>query len=367
MRHHIYGFDYLRAIFTILVVVWHANTVGFLGNLNPDLQNWINVFYYNICLLAVPTFFSISLFLFYKKQKDENTYSFRKRLARLMRVYCAWVFVGIVFDSLLSRGSSLLRLLSVKELLHTVIKGSRPELFFLFSLILMTSLCFLNIIFFIRKNKDNRIQFFLAVLSLLILPIACFSTLKTGQTIFSAYWNPICFLPYIISSYLLLNIFDESSTNSRLLKLFRQKNVLVISVIFFAFVILSWLEWKAFYVPSVFGGYLLPPYARVSLVIGSFLTCYLAISCMQRIPPYLIRALSKESLGIYLMHNYFLFLAGLLIGKLQVFQSLQIPLRIILNPIIITIFAIVLSMVSSKILKNYRVGRFMLLSSQRPE
>jgi hypothetical protein len=67
------------------------------------------------------------------------------------------------------------------------------------------------------------------------------------------------------------------------------------------------------------------------------------------------------------MHNYFLFLAGLLIGKLQVFQSLQIPLRIILNPMIITIFAIVLSMVSSKILKNYRVGRFMLLSSQRPE
>lgn len=369
MRQHIHGFDYLRALFAILVVVWHANGIGFLAQLNPDLQHWINIFYYNICLLAVPIFFSISLFLFYKKQKIDKSYLLQKRLIDLIQIYCAWMFVGIVFNSSLSRGVYILNILSVKDLLRTMVVGSRGELFFLFSLILMSFLCFLNSIVFLRNSKNIRIQCILALLSLLILPIACFYTLKTGQTVFSAYWNPICFLPYIFSSYLILTIFDESSTNSNLylLKLFRERSILVISIMFFGFIMLSWLEWKTFNVPNTFQGYLLPPYARVSLVIGSFLICYFAILYMQKLPPYLVRSLSKESLGIYLMHNYFLFFTGLLIAKLQTFQFLQIPLKIIFNPIVNVIVAVTLSVIASKVLKHYRIGRWMLLSSQQPK
>jgi surface polysaccharide O-acyltransferase-like enzyme len=368
MRHHIYGFDYLRALFTVLVVVWHANAVGFLANLNPYLQHWINIFYYNICLLAVPVFFTISLFLFYKKQavdKVENTYLFQKRLTSLMQVYCAWMFIGIVFNSLISRGSYLLRLLSVNHVLHTMITGSRPELFFLFSLMLMTFLCFLNSILLIKKSKDIWIQCILVMLSLVVLLIVSFYTLKTGRTVFSAYWNPICFVPYVFSSYLILYIFDESRTNSKLLKLFHKRNVLVASVMFLTFIILSWLEWKSFYAPSAFGGYLLPPYARVSLVIGSFLICYLAILYIQEPPPYLVRILSKESLGIYLMHMYFLFLAGFLTARFQAFQFFQIPPRAIFNPVVNVFFAVALSTIASKIFINFRIGKYILLSSRQ--
>jgi len=88
---------------------------------------------------------------------------------------------------------------------------------------------------------------------------------------------------------------------------------------------------------------------------------------MRKLPPYLVRSLSKESLGVYLMHNYFLFIAGFLIAKLQAFQFLQIPLKVIFNPISQCIFAVTLSIIASKVLKKYRIGRWMLLSSQQPK
>ena len=102
MRRHISGFDYLRAFFAILVVVWHAGGVSFLGKINPYLQNLVNIFYYNICLLAVPVFFSISLHLFYEKQLVSSTSFPRKKFMSLIRLYGIWMLIGIMFNSLLS-------------------------------------------------------------------------------------------------------------------------------------------------------------------------------------------------------------------------------------------------------------------------
>lgn len=362
MNRHICGFDYVRALFAILVVVWHAGGVSFLGEINSYSQNSVNIFYYNICLLGVPVFFSISLFLFYKKQLISQTYFPRKRLMGLIRLYSIWMFVGIAFNSLLSRGDYLLGLLHIRSLLSTIVTGSRAELFFLFSLILISYLSFFNSKYLLVQKNKFWIQLVLTLISLLVLIFLSFYTLVTHQTIFSAYWNPVCFVPYIFSSSILALI--DENTESNLTEYLYKRRFLFIFSLFSGFLLLSYLEWQVFNVPNTFGGYLLPPYARASLVIGSFLVCYCAI--LYKGKSYsLVRDLSQDSLGIYLLHNYALFLIGLLISWLKTVQFFQLPVIIIFNPISIVIFAVMLSILITRTLKYYQVGRTMLNSSSK--
>ncbi|MEI6332410.1 MAG: acyltransferase [Pseudanabaena sp. ELA645] len=327
MRRHISGFDYLRAFFAILVVVWHAGGVSFLGKINPYLQNLVNIFYYNICLLAVPVFFSISLHLFYEKQLVSSTSFPRKKFMSLIRLYGIWMLIGIMFNSLLSRGNYLLTLLDVNNLLITIVKGSRAELFFLFSLIIISYLCFCNSKYFLTRKHSLRTQLILLLMSLLLLIFVSLYTLKTGTVVFSAYWNPICFIPYIFSASILVLV--NENKESGLTKYFYERKFLFVIILIACFILSSWLEWQIFNAPSIFGGYLLPPYARVSLVIGSFLICYCAILYKGK-SSNLIDELSQESLGIYLLHGYFLFLIGFLVSRLQTLQFFQVSVGIIL-------------------------------------
>jgi surface polysaccharide O-acyltransferase-like enzyme len=363
MRRHITGFDYLRAFSAILVVIWHANGVSFLGVINPYLQNLVNIFYYNICLLAVPVFFSISLYLFYKKQLISKTFFPRTRLMNLIRLYGIWILIGIAFNSLLSRGNYLLGLLYVKRLLTTIVAGSRPELYFLFSLIFISYLCFLNSKYFLVRKHSFRIQLILLLTSLLVLVFVSLYTLETHAVVFSAYWNPVCFIPYIFSASILAIIIDEN-TESELTKYLCNKRFLFLFILFSSFILLSWLEWQIFNAPTIFGGYLLPPYARPSLVIGSFLLCYCAI-LYQGKSSNLVDELSQESLGIYLLHGYVLFLIELLVSRLQTLHFFQLSMGIIFNPIVRVIFAVLLSFFISKALKNHEIGRTMLNSRSK--
>jgi len=361
MRRHINGFDYLRALFAILVVVWHAGGVSFLGKINSYLQNSVSIFYYNICLLAVPVFFSISLFLFYKKQLISQTFP-RKSLMSLIRLYSIWMFVGIAFNSLLSRGDYLLGLLHIGGLLSTIVRGSRGELFFLFSLILISYLCFFNSKYLLVQRNKFRIQLVLTLISLLVLTFVSFYTLATNRVIFSAYWNPVCFVPYIFSASILALI--DENTEPDLAEYLYERRFLFIFSLFSGFLLLSWLEWQVFNTPSAFGGYLLPPYARASLVIGSFLVCYCAILYKGKSSS-LVHDLSQESLGIYLLHGYALFLIKLFASYLKTFQLPQLLVIITFNPIARVIYAVMLSVLFSKILKYYEVGRTMLNSRSK--
>jgi peptidoglycan/LPS O-acetylase OafA/YrhL len=61
------GFDYLRAVFSLTVVVLHGGGLGFIKTINPELEFISKLINQNILHLAVPVFLQISLFLFYKK------------------------------------------------------------------------------------------------------------------------------------------------------------------------------------------------------------------------------------------------------------------------------------------------------------
>ncbi len=354
LTKHITGFDYLRAVFSILVVIWHTKNIPDLMAMQPIIQNILKIFYYNICCLAVPIFFQISLFLFYKKQATDRSYFFNSKLPDLLIVYTIWMSIGGVINALVSRGEYLLEITTIEGILLFIVAGSRPELYFLFSLTLTTYLAFLNHKFLIDRKNSVYIQSILLGLSTIVIIGLNAMAIVTDKDIFSTVWNPICFIPYIFSSSILTVI--DRADRSKLLNCVNSQRFLFISILFTLFVLLSSLEWNLTSFPAIQNDTeLLPMYARVSLVFGSFVVCYCALLSKKK-PSKLIRSASQESLGIYVMHRYIL----------QFIEYLNHALGLIFNPIVGVAFAVTIPMLMSKLLKQHHIGRVMLNANHKP-
>ncbi len=93
------GFDFLCAIFAVLVVMLHANLfVVLTGKLG--LKSVADVLNANVGYLAVPVFFQIALFLFFLKHEQEGqTYFVKKRLPKLVALYLFWSISKLIWLS----------------------------------------------------------------------------------------------------------------------------------------------------------------------------------------------------------------------------------------------------------------------------
>ncbi len=353
LKKHVSGFDYLRAFFSILVVIWHDKNIPYIMGMQSDIRNIVEIFYYNICLLAVPIFFQISLFLFYKKQETNHGYFLEKKLPDLLIVYSIWMSIGLTIDAMVTKGSSLLELASIKKIILMLIAGSRPELYFLFSLILITFIAFLNHRYLLNTKNSIYIQLILlGVSSIAILSLDTMA-IVTHKYIFSAPWNPICFLPYVFSSSILLALDRDNRSDFAIY--FYKKRFRFIATLLAVFLLLSSLEWYFINSPTIVNNHeLLPMYARTSLIFGTFIICYCAILHVGK-SSNLIKEISQESLSIYLMHRYIL----------QFFQYLNYSLDIIFNPVIRIALATIVPIFIAKFLKKHHCGRIMLNASYK--
>ncbi|MFM5957642.1 MAG: hypothetical protein ACKOQ2_10855, partial [Dolichospermum sp.] len=183
----------------------------------------------------------------------------------------------------------LYQIANIKGIITIIIVGSRPELYFLFSLIIITSIAMLNHTYF---GKRRFMQYILLGVSFLFVILAVILTIVTHNTIFSAYWNPICFLPYVFTASILSSSYVNfdlpfSQTKSNILK------KLSFWLIVITFVLLCCLEWLFLNSSESFGGYLFPPYARPSLIVGSTIALWIAIE-VQSSPPILFKYYLKN-------------------------------------------------------------------------
>lgn len=346
-KDHLDGFDLLKAIAIILVVFWHADTQWPLVTPDSTLKPLINLFHYNICLLAVPIFFQTSLFLFYLKQAANPDYFWTKRLPTLLTIYGLWTAIGIVINLLITRGFYWSELLGIGKFFHMLVFGSRAELYFLFSLLLITFLAFLNSRHLLKAHNQDLAQTGYLVGSLVIITGCSLISLLTHNPAFSVYWNPICFLPYIFSSFLLFRLWQTNSGRSR---------VFFISTLAALFLVSAVLEWKFLNAPNIFT-FMMPPYARPSEVIGAFIICYVAISPFRK-PGNLVKFLSRKSLSIYLLHNYFLQLFGYLE------KNFHLP-QLVKNSIVITLVAISGSLLLDQLLQSHSISKVLLSPDSR--
>ena len=96
----LYGFDYLRVICSLIVVLLHVqHEFSNHFHFTPIEEVLINSFIYNLGFLAVPVFLQISLFLFYFNLNLKEKY-FKKRIIDITKIYVLWFLIYPIFSKL---------------------------------------------------------------------------------------------------------------------------------------------------------------------------------------------------------------------------------------------------------------------------
>ncbi|MBD2578280.1 acyltransferase [Oscillatoria sp. FACHB-1406] len=301
------GFEYLRAICCLLVVIRHTDALRIFEFNNIFLGQIIDFFYQNISLLAVPIFFQISLYLFYEKQREKPNYFYQKRFYKLLSIYAFWVPIAVLGKIYLGEIESSRMLTEPLYLMWVIMTGGDTLFYFLFSLIFLSFLADLKMRVKSYWQPSERIWigveyslFFLTCL-LLIVQSTIGVTLKSYPWV--AHNNPLNFLPYIFSAYLIWQKNKDTKNDQN----YRWQNeTLAIAVILGVIIFSIVLEGRFFNLsdaPQVFLYDRLPQYARVSCVLSSSLITYLFIRYNPK-PNAFVVLLSFCSLGIYCIHKF---------------------------------------------------------------
>lgn len=306
------GFEYLRAICCVAVVIWHTDALRIFA-VNDTLKQLITLYYYNVGLLAVPIFLQISLYLFYEKRNRDSGYFNKKRLPRLLILYGFWVPIAIAGKVFLGEIELIKIGSSLTYFIWVVITGGDTLFYFLFSLLFLSFLADKKIQIKERLQLKEKtwikVEYISLILSCILLVILSIAAIISQRTFFVAYNNPLNFLPYVFSAYLIWDRGQKTQGNE-IGENIRAIAAVILGILFFAI-----LEWQFLHHPEIFLTDELPQYARTSLVLASSLITYLFVFLKLKPIP-LIKFLSFCSLGIYCIHKFLPNFIGLAASKL---------------------------------------------------
>ena len=200
--------DLLRALSIVFVLIWHTQPVrvsavpgGWAAGVVAAVTLGLKAFYWQISLLAVPTFLVVSLYLFFTKSSGNSSYVVR-RLKRIVGLYLFWTacqFIAYAINSAVSPGEWQVDFATVQTWTKIVFEGGPPLLigdsvfYFLFALAVLTVLAGL----YDRLGKSAKVWvgWVVVVGSLLHFEIAF--VLNTPIP----YWRVDSFLLYIPVAY----------------------------------------------------------------------------------------------------------------------------------------------------------------------
>lgn len=292
-NNRIEGIDYLRAIMSVFVVVWHMEGGGRSLIFSKDkylehvftLSDFVN---FHMLLLAVPTFIFVSNFLY--AMKVANSTALRKRLKKIFILLTFWPTAFILFNN---GYRGLLNLVphSLISFVITVLRAGNTIYFFFVCLML----CLL-ITHFISKLQ-LRLQLLGFVLSTLLLTCMPELTRLSGFYPLGAYWNPLNFIHFPFAAVLVAQNIDLVRANKKI--------VLCVSIVLFA--LFSIFEWN-YSVGGIFfpgQGYAIPAYTRTSLLFGVLVLSIIALDPMIKSNA-ISRYMAKYSLALYCLHPFFL-------------------------------------------------------------
>ncbi|EKQ68376.1 acyltransferase family protein [Leptolyngbyaceae cyanobacterium JSC-12] len=302
------SFDYLRAIFSVVIVADHVALFGLATIMNVTTLS--DILYANVSCVAVPVFFQISLFLFYIKSESLGfQYLARKRLPKLIGLYLFWVLSKVVFDVLLTGESEAFNIAtsSFGKFIEFVVSGGNSPFYFFFALIFITVLAE-SLVFLFRRMRNTSVRFIFCylllfgscVLIVYLSIVGLFTAGNSGQAFkvpafisSLALWdyNPLNFLPYIFTAAIAVQEFNMGRFN-QLNRSLKTK----LWILFCLFLMFSTLEW------IVLDDLL--QHKRLSLIFGSWLLLYLALISTPKVPA-IVKFISDCSLGIYAFHVFF--------------------------------------------------------------
>jgi hypothetical protein len=283
------GIEYLRTIMSLFVVVWHmqlfgGSSMGKKNFLNNQPFSIVDVFYFNVALLAVPTFIFISCFLYSLKPRDFS--DLKRKISRIVIPLFFWS-VAFNLNWLYFFGTTRLNLSTLSDTLITLLRGGNTPYYFFVSL----SLCILTSHSIQAKSSKSILLYF--VVSILLLSAFPIISIKTGALLLAVFWNPLNFIPLVFAATLISRHFDVIAKYIRL--------IFPLSlIIYIGLAIIEWYWYPAAWFFSD-GGMAMPAYTRSSLVIGAITISVLAIHLKPKLHS-LIKTLSLYSLSLYCIH-----------------------------------------------------------------
>ena len=279
-----------------MVILWHVQPLRFTGNYDYSIfmkmVDYINnLFLYNITLTGVPSFYLISLFLFYGKLFSSANYLW-KRVFAVMMIYVFWSIIQcLIYICFVDR----IHLTSFGEIFYFIKMGG-PTLpfvgdsvfYFLFDLM---------VLYFLAASFKLLNERWIAIVSVIIIlaSIIIFErAIILGKRVH--YWSLYNFIIYIPISYYLNRYRDNIITNKTLLQL------LFLSLLFMGHDIVI-----------RYFGIKVPLYGRISIVI---LATSIFVFCNEKIKgnSEIIKVISSYSLGLFAVHKYSMFFGVLIVS-----------------------------------------------------
>lgn len=287
------GIDYLRAFFSVCVVLVHLGYVSRSTIFNKEayfehtftVSDLINFY---LLLLAVPVFFLISNYLFFLKPQDKSVLlTYLKRIGKIA------VFWIVLYTVVKYKGWELIGLFpkSFAGMLTFILSGGHTIYYFFISLIGLT----------IITHFSKRLNVFyvaaLFIITTLFVSILPILSIATEYFYLSIYWNPLNFLPYPFAAILVLHI--ARLDRAKIKPVYLILTAFLISIA----VIADWTIYvnKGFFDVSI---YAVPAYTRPSLVLISMVVLFIAIKVNPKRNP-IIMFMSTNSLALYCLHTFF--------------------------------------------------------------
>jgi len=314
------GLDLLRAVMSIFVVIGHMRgggtslifSPGGYKNHTVTFSDFVN---FHLLLLAVPTFFLISNYLFAAKKPDFRY--FVRFLARIFVLLVFWTGLLLLYWNgvygFLQNAPK-----TIPGLIVTVLTAGNTQYWFFISLILCLSVTYISL------RLHTVTVFLLFLLSSVFLAFMPYITMLMIFYPLSAYWNPLNFVPFSFSAILLVRFGEVVSV---------RRAIIALTALFLA-VLFSFFEWQ-FYKDDIFfpgQGSAIPAYTRGSLLFSALAIFVLAISSKVRTNN-AVYYLSKHSLALYCLHPFFMVPAlswgVILLGAGKLSQYLSIALVIL--------------------------------------
>ena len=295
-KTYFFGFDYLRSAFSIFVVAWHNFIFGRPTyfhdyNINSFSPHIIDIIYFNLFVLSIPVFLQVSLVLYIPNRQSGGREYFTRRMIRLVSLYFFWSGLTLLFRHFILGLNIKSSFATYPTVLNTIMSGARSPFYYLFSLIVVTSLTELFIFFKSRTKYKNTLISVSFVLSLVVLMTSPHLFTRIGFGF--SYWNPINFLPNVFAAFIMADLLKN------------RNRTLTVSVLFSIYLLFSVLEWTCieYYIWSPYWGYIVPPFSRISLVLGAMFFVIM-LGKVHRPSPRVISLVSSCSLGIYCFHSF---------------------------------------------------------------
>jgi hypothetical protein len=316
------GLDYLRAIMSCFIVIWHMKGAGMSLIFSEEryiehvftVSDFVN---FHMLLLAFPTFIFISCYLYVLK--GVSIVALKKRFRRILILLTFWPIALIIYHNSYHGLKNLLPH-SLGNLAVTALTAGNTIYYFFVSLMI----CLLITHLIAKLNLRFQIfGFVLSVISLASLPALA---KVSGFYPLIAHWNPLNFIPLTFAAVLVVQNINY----------IRLKIIILMSVSIVLVVLLSIFEWNYSVGDIFFPGqvYAIPAYARSSLTFGVIVVALLATDPKIKSNS-IVRYMSKYSLALFCLHPF-------LIRPIKNAMA-----KIVQNELILTYGSIILVILSS--------------------